>query len=202
MNALAARALLLLCTTLAFLGGGYWWGHTASNNAWQAKQAKTDKKVRDELDAMTASAGRAAIRYLDARISQQEAYATLDLKYRALRDRHPLVVPGPVAVVACQPKPAQGPQPSPAPDPAGDSGPVLTLAAVRLWNGALTGIDTPAGACGAAGSAEGADAACSEGAGLTLDDVWDNHTTNARSCAEDRQRYRALINLLNHPKGE
>lgn len=202
MEALAVRALLLLCTTLAFLGGGYWWGHSASDNAWQAKQSKTDKKVRAELDAMTASAGRAATRYLDEHIAQKDRYAAIDLQYRALRDRHPLVVPGPVTVVACPSKPATGAQPIPAPDPAGDSSAVLTLAAVRVWNGALTGVDSPAGACGAAGAAKGADAACSESAGLTLDDAWANHATNARTCAEDRQRYRALINLLNHPKGE
>lgn len=202
MNALAARALVTLCTVLAFLGGGYWWGHSASDNAWQAKQDKADKKVRAEMDAMTTSAGRAAVRYLDEHIAQKDAYANLDAQYRELRGRHPLVVPRPVAVVACPSDPAQGPRPSPAPDPAGDSGPVLTLAAVRMWNGALTGIDSPAGACGAAGAADGADAACAESAGLTLDDVWTNHTLNARTCAADRQRYRALINLLNHPKGE
>lgn len=202
MYAQTARALLLLCSVLAFLAGGYWWGHTASDNAWQVKQAKADQKVRAQLDAMTASAGRAALRYWDEHLAQKDRYATLDHEYRALRDRHPLVVPGPVTVVACHPKPAPKPVAQPAPDPAVDSGPVLTLAAVRMWNGALTGVDSPAGACGAAGAAEGADAACSESAGLTLGDVWDNHATNARSCAEDRQRYRALINLLNQTKGE
>lgn len=202
MYALAARVLITLSTVLAFLAGGYWWGYTASGNTWQAKQAKADQKVRAQLDAMTASAGRAALRYWDEHLAQKDRYATLDHEYRALRDRHPLVVPGPVTVGACDPKPAPGPQPQPAPDPAGNSGPVLTLAAVRMWNGALTGVDSPAGACGAAGAAEGADAACSESAGLTLDDAWDNHAINARSCAEDRQRYRALINLLNTQKGE
>lgn len=194
METLAIRALLTLCTALAFLGGGYWWGHTASDNAWQAKQAKATQKVREQLDAMTASAGRAALRYWDEHLAQKDRYATLDLQYRALRDRHPLVVPGPVTVVACQPKSA--PVPQPAPDAAGDGGPVLTLAAVRVWNGALTGVDTPAGACGAAGAAQGPDAACSQSAGLTLDDVWDNHAINAHTCAEDRQRFRALINLF------
>lgn len=202
MYALAARALTTLCAVLAFLGGGYWWGHTASDNAWQAKQAKAEQKVRAQLDAMTASAGRAAVRYLDEHIAQKDRYATLDHKYRALRDRHPLVVPGPVTVVACHSEPAQQPGTQSAPDAAGDGGPVLTLAAVRVWNGALTGVDSPAGACGAAGVAEGADAACSESAGLTLDDVWDNHATNARTCAEDRRRYRALIDLLKSQMGE
>ena len=52
MNALAARALLTLCAALACIGGGYWWGHGASDNAWEAKQAKTDKKVREKLAAL------------------------------------------------------------------------------------------------------------------------------------------------------
>jgi hypothetical protein len=66
-----------------------------------------------------------------------------------------------------------------------------------MWNGALTGVDAPAGACGAAGAAEGADAACADSAGLSLDDAWANHRANARACAEDRQRFQHLIDFLN-----
>jgi hypothetical protein len=66
-----------------------------------------------------------------------------------------------------------------------------------MWNGALTGTDAPAGACGVAGAAEGADAACAEDSGLSLDDAWANHRANAKACADDRQRFRALIDFLN-----
>lgn len=79
---------------------------------------------------------------------------------------------------------------------------MLTLAAVRMWNGALTGTDVPAGACGPAGATEGADAACSESSGLTLDDAWANHATNAKSCADDRRRYQYLIDYLKQPQGD
>lgn len=202
MTGVATRLLIALAAALALVGGGYWWGHSATDNAWQAKQAKADEKVRAELGAMTASAGRAAVRYLDELIDQRGRYANLDRQYRDLRSRHPLVVPGPVAVASCPPA-APPEAASAAPGAPGDSSPVLTLAAVRMWNGALAGVDSPAGACGPAGAAAGADAACSDDSGLTLDDAWDNHAINARTCAEDRQRYRALINLLqSHQQGE
>ena len=90
-----------------------------------------------------------------------------------------------------------GPDERSAPAAAGDSSPVLTLAAVRMWNGALTGADQAAGACGPAGATEGSDAACAQGSGLTLDDAWANHAANAQACAADRQRYQRLIDFFN-----
>ena len=66
-----------------------------------------------------------------------------------------------------------------------------------MWNGALTGSDQAAGACGPAGPTEGADAACAQGSGLTLDDAWANHAANAQACAADRQRYQRLIDFFN-----
>lgn len=71
-----------------------------------------------------------------------------------------------------------------------------------MWNGALTGTDAPAGACGVAGAAAGADAACAEDSGLSLDDAWANHRANAKACADDRQRFRALIDYLTQPQGD
>lgn len=191
---MATRLLIALAAAIGLVGGGYWWGHTATDNAWQARQAKAGQQVRDQMAALTASAGRAAVRLQDQLIEARERYANLDLQYRDLRDRHPFVVPGPVVVGACEP-PAEPPE-QPAPDAAVGSSPRLTLAAVRVWNGTLSGVDSPAGACGAAGAPSGADAACADDSGLTLDDAWDNHAINARTCAEDRQRYRALIDYL------
>lgn len=204
---MAARLLSALAAAIALLGGGYWWGHTATENAWQARQAKADQKVRDQIAERVAGAGRAAVRLQDQLIEQRERYANLDTKYRDLRRRHPLVVPGPVAVAQCPPTEPAGLAASEIQrheaDAAVGSSPRLTLAAVRVWNGALAGADVPAGACGAAGAAAGADAACADDAGLTLDDAWDNHALNARACAEDRQRYRALIDHLKQtPSGD
>jgi hypothetical protein len=65
-----------------------------------------------------------------------------------------------------------------------------------MWNSALTGRDTPAGACNAAAAAGAAEAACAAISGLSLDDAWDNHADNARSCARDRQRLQHLIDYV------
>ena len=206
MSSLAARALALLCLCLALVASGYFWGRSAANDHWQAQQAKAGAAVQKEIQKETQRADEAAASYLTEHLNQEDRYAILDAKYQKLRSRAPLFVPRPVVVAVCpsSPPPALA---GPALGASGDSGPVLTLAAVRLWNGALTGVDSPAGACGLAGAAEGTDAAdsksCSASAGLALDDAWDNHTTNARSCAEDRQRYRALIDYLkNQPQGD
>ncbi|XHS78511.1 hypothetical protein ACFJGW_00640 [Burkholderiaceae bacterium UC74_6] len=85
---------------------------------------------------------------------------------------------------------ARGPDATPA-----DADPVahLSLDAVRLWNSALLGLPTNAGACGAAAGATGA---CAADSGLTLDDAWDNQAVNALSCSIDRARYRRLVDFL------
>jgi hypothetical protein len=196
---MAARLLTSLVVSIALFAAGYWWGHDASENAWMVKQAKADQKVRAEIDAMTGSAARAAVRYVDELTHQKERYANLARRYRDLRGRHPLVVPGPVVVAQCPPNgreartkdELQGTEPD-----AANGGPRLTLAAVRMWNGALTGVDQPAGACGIDGATGKTDSACAEDAGLSLDDAWANHEINARTCAEDRERFRSLIELL------
>ncbi|WP_226490546.1 hypothetical protein [Hydrogenophaga taeniospiralis] len=194
---MAAQLLSALLIAIALLGGGYWWGHTATDNAWQAKQAKEDQAVSKAIDKETKRADQAAANYLREHIDQEDRYAELDSKYQTLRKRAPLVVAARAPrTPECGPAQAPGRVELPAAADAGDV-PRLTLAAVRMWNGALTGVDSPAGACGAAGAAEGADAACAESAGLSLADAWFNQAVNAKSCAEDRQRYQHLIDFLN-----
>ena len=191
---LAARALI----ALALVGAGYWWGHTATDNAWAARQARQERATAQALAQEARRADQAAALYLTEHLDQETRYAELDSQYRALRKRTPLLVPAAAALRtgACASAPAPQPTGPPAADPG--AGPGLTLAAVRMWNGALAGADAPAGACGAAGTAPGADAACAQDSGLTLDDAWDNHRANAKSCLEDRRRYQALIDFLNH----
>ncbi|WP_293222285.1 hypothetical protein [Ottowia sp.] len=199
---MAARLLAALLLALALVGGGYWWGHTAADNAWAARQAQTKQAAEDALDKETARADQANTRYLTDHLDQEDRYADLDAKYRDLAGRAPLVVyrrvPVAAACAGAAPALEHVSAAAPAPGAVAADGPVLTLAAVRMWNGALTGIDAPAGACGVAGAAEGADASCAEDSGLSLDDAWANHTINAKSCAADRQRYQALIDFLNH----
>lgn len=197
---MAARLLIALVSALALVGGGYWWGHTATDNAWQAQHAKALEAERAETAKETKRADQAAANYLTEHLDQEDRHAALSAAYQDLRRRVPLVVPGPVVVVTRSESP--GPD-SPGPDErsasatAVDSGPVLTLAAVRMWNGALTGTDQATGACSPAGPTEGTDAACAQSSGLTLDDTWANHAANAKACAADRQRYQHLIDFLN-----
>lgn len=203
---MATRLLIALASALSLVSGGYWWGHTATDNAWAARQAKADKEARVALGKETARADQAAATYLQEHLDQEDRYAALNATYQDLRRRVPLVVPGPVVVVTRSDTPgpqAPGPDEQPAVATAVDGGPVLTLAAVRMWNGALTGTDAATGACGPAGTTEGPDAAateaaaCTEGSGLTLDDAWLNHAANAKACEADRQRYQHLIDFLN-----
>lgn len=75
----------------------------------------------------------------------------------------------------------------------GGSGIALTAGAVRLWNSALAGRDTAAGACGAADAPAGA---CDADAGITLDEAWANHIENAARCGIDRINHRRLIEFI------
>lgn len=195
---MAARLLIALASALALVGGGYWWGHTATDNAWQAQHAKELQAERAETAKETARADQAAANYLTEHLDQEDRYAALNARYQDLRSRAPLVVASSLARSATtrpDQSETQGERPTGA--IAAGSSPVLTLAAVRMWNGALTGSDQAAGACGPAGTAEGSDAACAQGSGLTLDDAWANHAANAQACAADRQRYQRLIEFLN-----
>ncbi len=200
---MATRLLIALALALALIGAGYRWGHKAADDAWTARKARDDKAAQKAFEAETRRAETATSNYLKDHRDQADRYDALDLRYQALLKHTPLVVYRPVpagaaGAVSSPAAPAPG-APSggvPLPAPPDAAVPHLTLAAVRVWNGALTSTDAPAGACGAAAATEGADPACAEDSGLTLDDAWDNHHANARSCADDRQRYRALIDFL------
>ena len=195
---MATRLLATIVLALSILGAGYWWGHSATDNAWIAKQAKKDKAAADALAEANERANTAAGTYLREHRDQEDRYDSLNAQYSDLSRRVPLVVYRAVPVDgACANDAAQQDVERGAPVHPVDRGPGLTLAAVRMWNGSLTGIDAPAGACGPADATTQADAACAQDSGLTVDDAWANHATNAKSCAEDRQRYQHLIDFLN-----
>ena len=195
---MATRLLATIALVLAILSAGYWWGHSATDNAWIARQQKTDKAAAKDLAEANARADKAAGNYLREHLDQEDRYASLNTQYSDLRGRLPLVVHRPVSVAsACGNTAAPTNVERGAPLPAIDRGVGLTFAAVRMWNGSLTGIDAPAGACGLAGAAQETDVACTEDSGLTVDEAWANHAVNAQSCAEDRQRFQHLINFLN-----
>ena len=200
---MATRLLIALVLALALIGAGYRWGHKAADNAWAARKARDGEAAQKALEAETRRADTATSTYLKDHRDQADRYDALDLRYQALLKRNPLVVyrPAPASAAGADsspatPAPAASSRGEPLPTAPDAAVPHLTLAAVRVWNGALTSTDAPAGACGAAAATEGADPACAEDSGLTLDDAWANHRANARTCADDRQRYRALIDYI------
>ncbi|MBS0414368.1 MAG: hypothetical protein JSR68_08345 [Proteobacteria bacterium] len=200
-------ALAALVVGIALLAGGYGWGARAAGNAWQAKAAKAERAAAQKLAGEHQRAETAAGNFLRNQLDEEQRYADLQGRFDDLRRRAPLVVARPVVAASCAAPPSTGvdalasaPPPAVAQPPAAPDGPELSLAAVRLWNAALTGADAPAGACGAAGAPGSADAACAQGSGLDVGDAWANHERNARSCAADRARYRALIEFLSEGK--
>lgn len=188
-------AFVLLCALL--VGGGYWWGQSTTERVWLSKEAASQKKQKEQERAAFNRANAAAVNYVETNKELEQRYAELENKYKALR-RTPLVVAA--APVACKPQPSDDPADDPAqaapPNDVVGTPPVLTLGAVRMWNGALYGIDQPASACGAADATTEASATCAQSAGLTLDDAWDNHRLNSKSCAEDRLRLQQLIDFV------
>lgn len=211
LNAWAMRALVVVLAALGAFGGGWWAGARAQRHADAAERLAQAQAAAEALRRETARADAAVARFVKEQREQEGRYAEMDAKYRALKRSAPLVV----GAVACNDAGSVGAHAGATGDAAGGvpdgastraavapglgagaGGLELSLAAVRMWNGALAGRDLPAGACGAADDAAGAGAACAEGSGIGLDDAWDNHALNARRCAQDRQQLRALIGLL------
>lgn len=193
------QALALLLFVIALVAGGYLWGAHATNNAWQAKQAKAEREQQAKYQAEVARADKASAAYLTEHRDQEDRYETLDDEFKALRKRVPLTVPARVAApAAAAPAPAADNGAARQPELHGRDAPVpgLSLGAVWMWNSALAGQDVAAGACDAAAAAGQAEAACAQAAGLDVDDAWANHAENARACARDRQRFNSLIEYL------
>lgn len=201
----AARALVLVAASAALLSAGGWVGHTVTDNAWEAKQAKEREQQRQQYEAEVARGDKASTNYLNEHRDQEERYGQLDDSFKQFRARSGLYaasrVAPPVAVAGA----------APAADPTEEATapgcvvvqlevdaepPPFNLGAIWMWNSALAGGNTPAGACGTDAAASEADPACAESSGLNADDAWDNHIANAKSCAEDRARYRHLIEFL------
>ncbi len=182
------RALAAILLAIALVFGGYRWGAHATDNAWQAKDAK---RLQAEAVARESEIrrGEKASGELQAQLLQQAiANDELTKAFDAYKKRNPIlarraarVAPAaPAAPAQCDPLPGGG-------------SPALSFGAVWMWNSALAGRDTAAGTCGLADTSEGA---CAADAGVTLEDAWDNQALNARLCAEDRTRHQRLIDFL------
>lgn len=191
----AYRLLAVVLLALALVAGGYRWGERATTNEYLAAQAKKDH-VAQERFAAEVLRGDVASTQLQADLGQQATnFQQLDKAFDDYRQRFPILarpvgggavaapgaaaVPGATGAVAA----VAGDVPDPG----------LSAGAVWMWNSALAGRDTPAGACGLA---DPASAACAAGTGIALADAWANHTTNAQLCAADRTRHQALIDFI------
>lgn len=203
----AGRGVLAgILALLGAMGAGYWAGDHQRNNAWLAKQAAVERKAHEAYQAEVARSNLAAQNFVAEYGSMQTNFSNLEGKFHDVLKRVPLVLykqraperqqpgtatPGLRGQLDAQPDLAAADAPA---EPAGLAGSLrLSLGAVWLWNSALTGADTPAGACNAADPTA---AACALDAGLALDAAWENHVLNAQSCALDRLRHQRLIDYI------
>lgn len=199
-------ALLVLLCGLCF-----WAGDRNRNNIWAAKQALQVDQQAQALADEVQRAQVAARQSITAQQALQANYESLEGKFDVIQKNSALVVLRGAAVcpaagvaaadtgaasaplVSASPVAAPMAEPAAVADAGGAGGIRLTAAAVWMWNSALSGADSPAGACGAA---DPTSAACAADTGLGLDAAWANHTANAKSCALDRQRHQQLIDYL------
>lgn len=188
-----------LALMLAWGGLGYYAGDHNRNNAWLAKQATQERAHRQAVQAEVLRGQAAARASIMEAQALQTSYQSLEGKFNALLARGPLVVfrSHPVHS-ATGPESGAGPAAN-QPDAAtalaagADAAIGLNFGAVWMWNSALTGTDSPAGACGAADPTA---PACALDAGLGLEAAWANHATNAKTCALDRLRHQRLIDFV------
>jgi len=166
-------------------------GRMQERAAWQQKEAQRATQLAQDLQAEYERGRAASAKYQLGASALQSSYLSLEGPTHDLRQRVSLVLPP--AVPERRARQTACTAPAAAPEPHADGPHRLSLAAVWMWNSALAGTDVPAGACGLADTSV---EACAADSGLTVDDAWTNHDINARSCAADRLRYRALIEFL------
>lgn len=191
---------LLVVTTV--LGGAWVLFHLGELNERRvtlARQAIAERAAHTQFEAEVQRGQAAASRYIAADRAKQAQLETLTEQFDELRKRVPLVIARPRAVAAraagAGAVVTDAVVAASALGPVDLVGPGLTAGAVWMWNSALAGADMPAGACGAAGTAT---EPCAADTGLGLEAAWQNHATNARTCASDRRRQQELIDFLTH----
>lgn len=195
------------------LATGYQWGAGRERAAHQREAARAASLAQERVDAELLRGQEAAASLVAERATHIANYQYLERAFNELHAarRVPIVAAHRAAGLG-RAEPAGRPQPAaPAAGLPGGSAPAaeagdapagpaaaagsgyLSAGALWVWNSALTGVDQPAGACGAADTSE---AACAPATGATLEDAWRNHAINARLCAEDRLNHQALIDFV------
>ncbi|OGB58417.1 MAG: hypothetical protein A2503_10040 [Burkholderiales bacterium RIFOXYD12_FULL_59_19] len=206
MNKLFSTWWFLPLLMLAWIAFGFYSGYQYSDNAWQARQAQQARAQALAVQAEQLRSQKAARQAIDEQLALQKSYSDLKEKFDAFTNRGPLVVwhdgvraacatgvvPGGAVAPGRQPETQTNGGPAAVAD---DAGAAVSLSAgsVWLWNSALVGADTPAGACGAA---DPTNPACALDAGVSIAAAWANHTANAQACASDRLRHQRLIDYI------
>lgn len=187
---LIVSVLAIAC--VAFTVGASFGSERATARA-QAERAQALAEAHRRYDAQLVD-GQARVADLQTTLREQRGfYSRLSERLtRAQRSSPPLVAR--VAPAASSAAPAVAAAP-----PRIEPGPVLlelgvSHLGVSLWNSALLGADVASGACGPDGAPA---SACAALAGVSFEDAWANHATNAARCAEDRARHAALIGYVN-----
>lgn len=174
MNTILTRILVTIGTVTVIALTGYWYGYSAGAAKWEKKY---DGLVESNEKAIAASvvkqAGATAVvvpelKQMEGKLN--DAYAEID-RLRKQRGN---------GGVTCSSATAGEPV-----------APVFSVAAVGLYNAAVSGdpaLADPEGTAGEAGQA--ADS------GFQWIDIVGNTADNAKSCAADRIRYEKLIDWL------
>lgn len=203
-------ALLSLLAAGGLVAAGFGWGHGSAQSGAAKAQATAIANAVKARDAEIERGAKSVASYRAAFDRMAADYLQLKGQFDDVTTRVPLLVPRACrsrpAVTALASAPPGTPAAPGAPAPTAElstdvatdlvpsgGGGDLSLAAVWMWNSALAGADVRAGACG---TADTSTAACAAAAGATVSDAWANHAVNARACAEDRLRYRRLIDHL------
>lgn len=187
--AAAAAAAAVAAAVAAALLGIYHAGGRASDARWTAKAQAQAVADAAAMQASFKEANQFAAKALTQQAQLNTQFATIKGVRRATQNQFTLAAPAPVGTPA--------PTACPTMASAANTGPVLSLGAVWLWNAALSGQGADLGACRIDAATGQASAACAASSGLTLEAAWDNHAANAEGCATDRLRHQQLIDFLN-----
>ncbi len=210
MTTLFYKALAVIIFIASVFTYGHHWGSTSNEARHIALQVKVKQQNAADFKAQVERGDAASTALQNKLTDLQTSYAQLDGAFYDYRKNGRILATCnttrsrfnyPMAAAAAPPTglAAIGATPPPINVPladasgAGSNDSTLSAGAVWMWNSALAGRDSPAGACGLA---DQSDAACTIATTLTLADAWANQAHNAQLCAQDRIQHQHLIDFL------